>query len=338
MPPPPAPSSAPPADAASSAPPDAVSSVPAPLTEALEPPPPGGGPAIDVRNLPWPERLAFFVDMMRDLSRQTKPQDMVRTYGKRMRQVMPSDASVSLSRRGLEAPWFRITRSNKFQDPVDPWKQQDKLPLLSGGLLADLLYGNEPATFDDFDPDPADPAYPYVSGHKSMIAIPLFDGGEAINMVLLLRAEPGGFDPDKLPEHVWMSNLFGRAASNLVLAEQVKEKAIAAKAAAAEAREARDAAQAARDAAQAAEEEARAAQAEAERSQAAAERAYDAVDRELKAVADIQRSLLPAELPDIPGLDVAAYYQTSTRAGGDYYDFFPLPSGRWGILVADVSG
>jgi sigma-B regulation protein RsbU (phosphoserine phosphatase) len=37
-------------------------------------------------------------------------------------------------------------------------------------------------------------------------------------------------------------------------------------------------------------------------------------------------------------LDLAVHYQTSQRAGGDYYDFFPLPDGQWGILIADVSG
>ncbi len=43
-------------------------------------------------------------------------------------------------------------------------------------------------------------------------------------------------------------------------------------------------------------------------------------------------------MPKIPNLELAAYYRTSRWAGGDYYDFFPLPDGRWGILVADVSG
>jgi sigma-B regulation protein RsbU (phosphoserine phosphatase) len=62
------------------------------------------------------------------------------------------------------------------------------------------------------------------------------------------------------------------------------------------------------------------------------------VERELKVVGDIQRSLLPTELPHIPTLQLAAHYQTSQRAGGDYYDFFPLENGRWGILIADVSG
>jgi sigma-B regulation protein RsbU (phosphoserine phosphatase) len=66
--------------------------------------------------------------------------------------------------------------------------------------------------------------------------------------------------------------------------------------------------------------------------------AYDALDHELKAVGRIQRSLLPNSLPKIPGLDLAAHYETSQRAGGDYYDFFPLPGGLWGFIIADVSG
>ncbi|MCX5662130.1 MAG: PP2C family protein-serine/threonine phosphatase [Planctomycetota bacterium] len=62
------------------------------------------------------------------------------------------------------------------------------------------------------------------------------------------------------------------------------------------------------------------------------------LDRELQAVGAIQRSLLPSTLPTIPGFDLAAYYQTSARAGGDYYDFFPLGDGGWGLFIADVSG
>ncbi len=68
------------------------------------------------------------------------------------------------------------------------------------------------------------------------------------------------------------------------------------------------------------------------------QQAYDLIDRELKAVAKIQRSLLPRTVPTIPGLDLATYYDTSARAGGDYYDFFRLPDNRWGIFIADVSG
>jgi sigma-B regulation protein RsbU (phosphoserine phosphatase) len=66
--------------------------------------------------------------------------------------------------------------------------------------------------------------------------------------------------------------------------------------------------------------------------------ALAALDRELQVVGAIQRSLLPSELPTIDGFELAAHYETSARAGGDYYDFFPLDGGRWGLFIADVSG
>lgn len=66
--------------------------------------------------------------------------------------------------------------------------------------------------------------------------------------------------------------------------------------------------------------------------------ALASLDRELQTVGEIQRSLLPSNLPAIGGFDVATYYRTSARSGGDYYDFFPLADGQWGIFIADVSG
>jgi sigma-B regulation protein RsbU (phosphoserine phosphatase) len=62
------------------------------------------------------------------------------------------------------------------------------------------------------------------------------------------------------------------------------------------------------------------------------------LDRELQVVGAIQRSLLPSELPQIAGFELSAHYETSARAGGDYYDFFPLADGRWGMFIGDVSG
>ncbi|MBK7406308.1 MAG: PP2C family protein-serine/threonine phosphatase [Phycisphaerales bacterium] len=59
---------------------------------------------------------------------------------------------------------------------------------------------------------------------------------------------------------------------------------------------------------------------------------------QLEAVARVQQALLPTSIPAIPGLKIVTSYLTSDEAGGDYYDFFPIPGGRWGILIADVSG
>ncbi|MDT0531688.1 SpoIIE family protein phosphatase [Micromonospora sp. DSM 115977] len=54
----------------------------------------------------------------------------------------------------------------------------------------------------------------------------------------------------------------------------------------------------------------------------------------------LQRSLLPAQLPRLPGLDMAARYVPGHVAGigGDWYDVFVLPSGWLGLVIGDVSG
>ena len=62
------------------------------------------------------------------------------------------------------------------------------------------------------------------------------------------------------------------------------------------------------------------------------------LEHELVVVSDVQRKLLPKQLPEIENLRLAAYYQTSRYAGGDYYDIAELPDQRWGILVADAEG
>lgn len=67
-------------------------------------------------------------------------------------------------------------------------------------------------------------------------------------------------------------------------------------------------------------------------------RARAGLDRELKKVGDIQRSFLPESLPDIPGFDIASYYQPCALAGGDYFDIVPLTRDRWGFVMADVAG
>ena len=234
-------------------------------------------------------RLPAVMDMMRDLSRQTEPGDAVKVYGSHVGKILDADSRVSLSRRGMERPKVMVTQSPVFGRAIDPWLERDALPMIEGGILADLIWGDEPVVINDLRIDPSDPSAPHLDGMRSLAAIPLFDGGEALNMVIICRRDANAFTNDFLPEHVWLSNLFGRATANLVLRKEL-------------------------------------------------ERTYARLEQELQVVADIQRSLLPKTLPSRPGLDVAAFYQTSQHAGGDYYDFFELPSGELGLLVADVSG
>lgn len=60
--------------------------------------------------------------------------------------------------------------------------------------------------------------------------------------------------------------------------------------------------------------------------------------RELTLASRIQKSFLPAEIPSIPGLQIAAVSLPARHVGGDFYDVLSLPDGKCGICVGDVSG
>ncbi len=62
------------------------------------------------------------------------------------------------------------------------------------------------------------------------------------------------------------------------------------------------------------------------------------MENELITAQQIQEALLPETLPDIPGIQCAAYYAAQTESGGDYYDFIELDDNSYGITIADVSG
>jgi serine phosphatase RsbU (regulator of sigma subunit) len=67
-------------------------------------------------------------------------------------------------------------------------------------------------------------------------------------------------------------------------------------------------------------------------------RAYADLSREAESAGTLQRELLSQRLIEIAGYDSRVHYATSTRAGGDLYDFIPLAGGRVGIVIADASG
>lgn len=235
------------------------------------------------------QRLKVVTEMMREISRTTDPQELVRLYGNRMAEFLRSDGFISLSRRKLSDAQFRVTRSSTWTEQLDPWHNYDRLPMYRGGVLAESLYGNEPRFLNPLVADPEDPIWTFFPRAAMAIFIPHYDMGEALNAVVHVYEDPEDFNFDDMPELVWMSNLFGRAVNNLALSRDLQV-------------------------------------------------ANDQMDHELKVVEQIQLSLLPQDVPAISTLRLASVYQTSRRAGGDYYDFFPLGEGRWGMFLADVSG
>ena len=243
------------------------------------------------KRLPWPDELAIIDRTMKAISSISDPEELVNIYWNGIGDLVQLQDYMALSRRHVQPPEYVITRSSRFTEHHNPWTQRDRLPRLSGGLLGEIIYANKPVIIDDLPARLADddPAHFYLQGFQSLIALPQYDGGQSLNVTIMLL--PPGIEIDKsmIPMMHWQAGLFGRGTTNQVLRNELTS-------------------------------------------------ALSALDRELQAVGDIQRSLLPQRLPDIPGLQMDAHYLTSARAGGDYYDFFPLDGGAWGVFIADVAG
>ena len=61
------------------------------------------------------------------------------------------------------------------------------------------------------------------------------------------------------------------------------------------------------------------------------------LEAELNVARQIQRSILPHAMPQVPGYDFGVVMEPMHKVGGDLFDFIPLDGGRLGITVGDVS-
>lgn len=62
------------------------------------------------------------------------------------------------------------------------------------------------------------------------------------------------------------------------------------------------------------------------------------LDKELQVASEIQRLLIPQNIPNVPGLDISATYIPCKEVSGDFYDIIKLDEQRYIFIVADVSG
>ncbi|MDA8019330.1 MAG: SpoIIE family protein phosphatase [Thermoanaerobaculia bacterium] len=62
------------------------------------------------------------------------------------------------------------------------------------------------------------------------------------------------------------------------------------------------------------------------------------MEEQLAVGAQIQRGLLPAAVPELPGYDLAGLNRSCFEVGGDYYDFLQKDDGKLALIVADISG
>ena len=73
------------------------------------------------------------------------------------------------------------------------------------------------------------------------------------------------------------------------------------------------------------------------RTQQAEAEERERIQQELKVAALIQQTLLPKELPSIPGWHIDAFYRPARAVGGDFYDFIDLGRGKQAVVIGDVT-
>jgi sigma-B regulation protein RsbU (phosphoserine phosphatase) len=61
-------------------------------------------------------------------------------------------------------------------------------------------------------------------------------------------------------------------------------------------------------------------------------------EREISEAKAIQEKLLPREIPQMPGYEIASAWQSARLVGGDYFDILPLDGETLGICIGDVAG
>ena len=62
------------------------------------------------------------------------------------------------------------------------------------------------------------------------------------------------------------------------------------------------------------------------------------VAKEIEVASQIQKALLPKRLPELPWLELDAYYKSASQVGGDLYDVMEVGDNKYCLVIADVSG
>jgi serine phosphatase RsbU (regulator of sigma subunit) len=68
-----------------------------------------------------------------------------------------------------------------------------------------------------------------------------------------------------------------------------------------------------------------------------AEDESERVAQELRVARLVQQQFLPAEVPELSGWRVVAFYRSAREVGGDFYSFIDLPTGELGVAIGDVT-
>jgi sigma-B regulation protein RsbU (phosphoserine phosphatase) len=173
-------------------------------------------------------RVPILMQMVTDLSRAHDPKEVLGIFAKGMVRLSGPRAYISLSTRGLAPGEYKITRMITDGDPTqmadaDPWRDWNSMPVHRGGFLGELLRTPFPELIHNLHVADDPIIGNAIADYRSLMAIPLFENGEALNWSITLRKEPDGFTMADLEESILRTNLGGAAVRNVMITNQLRE-------------------------------------------------------------------------------------------------------------------
>jgi sigma-B regulation protein RsbU (phosphoserine phosphatase) len=153
-----------------------------------------------------------------------------RAFGRGMASLTTVDGYISLSTRGLPPGQYKITRQYTDgerlwyeEGEADPWSNAHLLNVHEGGFLGDLIRKAYPEIIHNLhladDPVLGDVLRPF----GSLMAVPLFDGGEPLNWGIMLREADDGFSMQDLEETILRGNLIGTSVKNVLNIRELED-------------------------------------------------------------------------------------------------------------------
>lgn len=194
--------------------------------------------AYDVVDLSGAEQAEMLTGLLREASTLTSPREVLGHFSQYFRKKRYSDLFYSLSRRGLPAGKFKITRrivgkefGTKGPELANPWRDWAKMPEHEGGFFAGVLERGMPQLLTNMrienDPVVGDD----LARMRSCMAIANYDDGEPLNWAFWFYESEEPPTIEHFETTILDTNMLGMATRNLVnkleaerLAGQLREQ------------------------------------------------------------------------------------------------------------------
>lgn len=173
-------------------------------------------------------RIPVLMEMVGAISREHAPQGVMREFFRGMSRLEGPHSFISISTNDLPLGQYKITRMIRVEPDrelefTDPWANWERLPTHEGGFLGEIIRSAYPELIHHLDVSDDPVLGDALVNYRSMMAVPLFIGGEPINWAFLLREEPEGFSIEDLEDTILQANLLGSAARNTMITQELRE-------------------------------------------------------------------------------------------------------------------